>query len=193
MSIVMAESIPTESIGAFRKPAIPTAKEINEAHKLAVSSAEGAVDSAIKCGQLLRAKMDELQHGERQEWIEKNCSFSHSTAKLYMSAAKQNAKGVAFSSLRHLYPSGKAPKVSSIETTAHVQTANALAELESAGDRENAVLMESPDVLAMTRRDLELVYEWRNECELMGQYTQEINAALGRVLTVAEIWLSRAS
>lgn len=86
---------------------IPTASDINEAHALARTSAETAVQHAIRCGELLSAKKEALPHGEFQAWIEANCAFAVSTAKRYMTAATQKAAGLAFSSLRHCFPSGK--------------------------------------------------------------------------------------
>lgn len=86
---------------------VPTAKNINEAHRLARSTAESAVQYAIQCGQLLAAKKEELQHGEFQGWIEKHCEFSYKTAALYMKAAKQKSNALDFSSVRHLFPSGQ--------------------------------------------------------------------------------------
>lgn len=86
---------------------VPTANDINEAHRLARASAETAVGHAIRCGQMLLAKKDAIDHGDFQSWIEENCSFGWSAAKRYISAAKQNATGVAFDSLRHYFPSGR--------------------------------------------------------------------------------------
>lgn len=86
-----------------------TAKSINEAHQCAMESAENAVEWAIKCGQLLVAKKEELKHGEFQAWIEKNCKFAYSTASRYMKAA-QNSTAVEISSLSRLFPSGAKPK-----------------------------------------------------------------------------------
>jgi hypothetical protein len=87
----------------------PTAKTINEAHQCAMESAENAVEWAIKCGQLLAAKKEELKHGEFQAWIEKNCKFAYSTASRYMKAA-QNSTAVEISSLSRLFPSGAKQK-----------------------------------------------------------------------------------
>lgn len=81
--------------------AVPTAKEINEAHRLARLSAETAVEHAIRCGQML------IQVGADEQWIGRNTDIAWSTAKRYMSAARKSAKGIAFESLRHCFPSGK--------------------------------------------------------------------------------------
>jgi hypothetical protein len=95
--------------------ALATADNINEAHRLARSCAETAIKHAIRCGQLLLEKQKEVD--SLQSWIEEHGSFGYSTAKLYMRAARQNAAGVAFDSLRGLFPSGRPP----------AQKANALA------------------------------------------------------------------
>ena len=84
----------------------PTAKNINEAHQCARESAENAVEWAIKCGQLLAAKKEELKHGEFQAWVEKNCDFSYSTCNRYMKAG-QNSHAGEISAIRHLFPSGQ--------------------------------------------------------------------------------------
>jgi hypothetical protein len=83
-----------------------TAQAINEEHRLARSSAEDAVQHAIRCGELLLAKKAELRHGQFMPWIEANCEFAWSTAKRYCLAAQQKATGVAISSLSGLFPSG---------------------------------------------------------------------------------------
>lgn len=86
-----------------------TAKNINDAHQCATESAENAVEWAIKCGQLLVAKKEELKHGEFQAWIERNCKFAYSTASRYMKAS-QNSTAVEISALSRLFPSGTKPK-----------------------------------------------------------------------------------
>jgi hypothetical protein len=85
----------------------PSAENINEQHRLAKTTAERAVEHAIECGYLLRLRKQQLGHGELQAWIEENCDFKYATAARYMSAAKNNARGVAFASLRQLFPSGR--------------------------------------------------------------------------------------
>lgn len=84
-----------------KKLSLPTAKEINEAHRLARSSAETAVQHAIRCGQLL------IEVGADQPWVEQHTEIAWSTAKRYVNAAKKNAQGIAFESLRHCFPSGQ--------------------------------------------------------------------------------------
>lgn len=84
-----------------------TANEINKAHRLAYSSAETAVQYAIECGKLLCQLKDDLPHGSFQGFVTQRLDFAPSTARKYMQAARQNATGVAFSSLREMFPSGK--------------------------------------------------------------------------------------
>jgi hypothetical protein len=84
-----------------RLPA-PTAKDINEAHRLARSSAETAVQHAIRCGQMLMKLKDSLPHGEFQPWIERHCDFSDRQARRYMQAAEKTDTRVRFDSLRQL-------------------------------------------------------------------------------------------
>lgn len=82
---------------------VPTAKEINEAHDRAKALAENAVSWAIKCGQLLQRKKDELGHGKFGEWAKTYCDFSYRSARAYMQAAekaKQNGSALPFSSVR---------------------------------------------------------------------------------------------
>lgn len=86
---------------------VPTAKEINEAHRAARLDAESAVKNAIHCGQLLIAKKDDLHHGDFQQWVDKHCEFAYSTGARYMTAAKKSLQGVEISSLSALFPSGK--------------------------------------------------------------------------------------
>lgn len=90
----------------------PTAKNINEAHQLARSTAESAVQHAIRCGQLLAEKKKALDHGDFTAWVEKHCDFSVRSARVYMKAAEQNGSALPFSSLRQLLapPADQAPK-----------------------------------------------------------------------------------
>jgi hypothetical protein len=84
-----------------------TAKNINDAHRCAQESAENAVEWAVRCGDLLIAKQDEMGHGRFYGWIESDCDFALSTAKRYIAAAKKKATGVAISSLSGIFPSGQ--------------------------------------------------------------------------------------
>ena len=75
--------------------------EINQQHRLARSSAENAVQHAIRCGELLALKKAELKHGKFGRWVEDNCEFSYALARKYMQACRnQNDNALAFSSLR---------------------------------------------------------------------------------------------
>jgi hypothetical protein len=84
-----------------------SAAEINDAHQCAQESAANAVEHAIRCGELLLAKQDQLGHGGFHSWIEGNCDFALSTAKRYITAAKKKATGVAVPSLSGIFPSGQ--------------------------------------------------------------------------------------
>jgi cell division protein FtsB len=96
----------------LREVSTVTAKKINEAHRLARSSAETAVQHAIRCGQMLAQRKAELDRGEFDAWVEKHCEFGRRTAYVYIKASKScsalhdssNAAAVAaaFSSLRGL-------------------------------------------------------------------------------------------
>lgn len=91
---------------------VPTAKEVNDAHRLARAAAETAVQHAIRCGKLLTAKRATLDRGEFDKWIESHCEFGRSMAYNYIKASKSSnalddsgrgaAAAAAFSSLRGL-------------------------------------------------------------------------------------------
>lgn len=66
---------------------VSVAEQINEAHRLARSHADSAVQHAIRCGELLLRKKAELKHGEFKPWIEENCEFSYPSAVRYMRVA----------------------------------------------------------------------------------------------------------
>lgn len=85
---------------------MPTAKDINEAHRLARLDAESAVKNAIRCGELLAQAKAALKHGDFQDWVDRNCKFAYSTAARYMKVAGKSLTGVEISALRHLFPSG---------------------------------------------------------------------------------------
>lgn len=95
-------------------PAV-TATDVNEAHRLARSTAENAVQYAVQCGRLLVAKKAEMKHGEFQPWIERHCDFAYSTASRYMKAA-QNSTAVEISTLSRLFPSGRASEGPKLDT-----------------------------------------------------------------------------
>lgn len=71
---------------------VPTAKNINEAHRMARSTAESAVEWAVKCGELLKAKKDEVGHGHWESWVEKNCDFTPRSASAYIKVAAKQAQ-----------------------------------------------------------------------------------------------------
>lgn len=81
---------------------VATAKQINEQHRLARTSAETAIEHAVMCGQMLSDKKASLAHGEFKEWIDKNCDFAYSTAARYMKAAQSPETEIA--TLGQLYP-----------------------------------------------------------------------------------------
>lgn len=92
---------------------VPTAKDINDAHRCARESAECAVEWAVKCGQMLKLKKDEVGHGNWESWVEKNCEFTSRSASAYMKvAAKQAQIGSALpiSSIRQALEEDKKPK-----------------------------------------------------------------------------------
>lgn len=138
---------------------VPTAKNINEAHRLARSTAESAVQYAIQCGQLLAAKKEELEHGEFQGWVEKHCEFSIRSAQVYMKAADQKRSALRFSSLRELLgPPETAPKsnhpkgaVSVVNPEGGRTTAAKEGTEETGVDRPAApVFDETPKIAAVT-------------------------------------------
>jgi N6-adenosine-specific RNA methylase IME4 len=79
-----------------------TADQVNEAHRLARSSAENAVQFAIRCGELLVAKKRGLKHGEFQGWVEANCKFGYRRAAAYLALARKakSDPGITFASIR---------------------------------------------------------------------------------------------
>lgn len=85
------------------------AERINEQHRLALSHRDQAIEHALEAGRLLRQVKQRLGHGEFMPWIELNCDFAQSTASRYIRAAEQISTGVEISSLRALFPSGRAP------------------------------------------------------------------------------------
>lgn len=125
------------------RKAAPSAKDINEAHRLARQSAESAVAHAIRCGQMLIARKDAGEHGDFEGWVSKHCDFAASTARKYMKAARQNATGVAFSSLQSLFPSGtyeksKTSKEPSVPNTSAAPSPKSGEALPAAGQTVSA-------------------------------------------------------
>lgn len=89
---------------------VPTAAEVNDAHQCAIECADMAVEHAIRCGQMLIRKKDQLGHGAYGEWVATYCHFSLRTARKYTAAAaasQQNGTAVPFSSLAKLLESAK--------------------------------------------------------------------------------------
>jgi hypothetical protein len=61
--------------------------EINELHKLAITSANAAVNYAKQIGQLLLEAKKELPHGKFLNWLDENIEVSKRQAQRYMEAA----------------------------------------------------------------------------------------------------------
>lgn len=130
---------------------VPTAKDINEAHRLARASAETAVQHAIKCGQLLAIKKDELDRGDFDGWVEKHCDFGRSSAYAYMKVAIKSSRALDdFRSIQQAlgYEKSK-PKVKDLPKEAvsvlKAQRDGAEATEETGNDRPAAsVLGDSP-------------------------------------------------
>lgn len=85
-----------------QKLPVPTANDINDAHRMARTCAESAVEHAIRCGQMLMQKKASLRHGEFEQWVTQNCEFSDRQARRYMQAAEKTDTRVRFDSLRQL-------------------------------------------------------------------------------------------
>lgn len=73
---------------------VPTAKEVNDQHALAKSTAETAVKHAIKCGQMLARKKEQLGRGGFDEWVETYCDFGRSSAYAYMKVAVNSSRAL---------------------------------------------------------------------------------------------------
>ncbi len=91
---------------------IPTAGEINEAHRLAKGCAETAISHALECGKLLAAKKLALKHGEFEAWVEGNCEFSPRQARRYIEVTAKSDTRVRFESMRQAlgYDKPKPPR-----------------------------------------------------------------------------------
>lgn len=61
--------------------------EINELHKLAITSVNAAVNYAKQIGQLLLEAKKELPHGKFLNWLDENIEVSQRQAQRYMQAA----------------------------------------------------------------------------------------------------------
>ena len=71
---------------------VSVANEVNEEHELFIGSMYGAVEHAIRAGELLIQEKSKHKHGEWLDWIEANCNFDRSTAAGYMRCAKNKDK-----------------------------------------------------------------------------------------------------
>ena len=78
----------------MKSVAIPTADEINIAHRAAKSSAEDAIQHAITCGKLLAKAKAKLGRGEFDGWVEKHCDFGRSSAYAYFKVAAKSSRAL---------------------------------------------------------------------------------------------------
>jgi hypothetical protein len=102
---ISAETVADMTVGARR-----IVEQINEQHRLARSTADQAIEHAIRCGQLLIEQKKRVGHGNFGNWIAANCAFSQATANNYMLAARNpNALGKG-RAIRQLYASGRIPR-----------------------------------------------------------------------------------
>lgn len=92
--------------------AFPSAANIiNEEYRLAKSSAQDAVQHAIKCGALLIEQKKACGHGKFLAWVKANCDFSERTARDYMRVAESpNRQRAADLSIRALTGQERAVK-----------------------------------------------------------------------------------
>lgn len=67
------------------------AKRVEELHRLATETADGAIRYAIECGQALAAIKSSVGHGNFQAWCE-GLTFSIQTARTYMRTAEAASK-----------------------------------------------------------------------------------------------------
>jgi hypothetical protein len=86
-----------------------TADQVNEAHRLARTSAESAVQYAIRCGELLAEVKAQLPRGKFDGWVTENCDFERTTAYNYLKLSK-SSNALDGSAIRHLFPSGRRPE-----------------------------------------------------------------------------------
>lgn len=176
------------------KAVVATAKQINEQHRLAIQSAENAIEHAILCGQMLVEKKASLAHGELQPWIEKNCEFAYSTAARYMKAA-QSSKAVNLSALSHIFPSGKTNKLDKVQISTAVEICEKTAAEKapfSASQNDHlapeAASIQPPKVQAVPPSILS--DDWQPEIpgdEEMAAIEREVQEAEARVLQADDI------
>jgi hypothetical protein len=89
----------------------PSAKDVNDAHRLARANAETAVEHAVRCGKLLQKIKRELPHGSFQAWIEKHCDFTDKQARRYIKASTKVGLAAQIGSLTHLLGEVRTPKI----------------------------------------------------------------------------------
>ncbi len=136
--------------------AVPTAKDINEAHQLAKSCAEEAVEHALNCGRMLQIKKKEAGHGNFEEWVDENCEFSSRQARRYMQVVTKTVTRDRFDSLRQALgydkkPAAKKPEPDSPRGAVPVLKATADgpdATGETGDDRPAALISPPPAVLS---------------------------------------------
>ena len=68
------------------------ATEINTAHNKVVEACRASVGHAMKAGELLIQAKSMVVHGEWQNWLEDNCTFSERTSQAYMRLSREYPK-----------------------------------------------------------------------------------------------------
>lgn len=71
---------------------IGDAEEINYEHQLFIDSLKTGLEHAIKCGELLIKKKDDLAHGDWMPWVKGNCDFTDRMASNYMRLASNRKR-----------------------------------------------------------------------------------------------------
>lgn len=159
---------------------VPTAKEVNEQHALARATAETAVQHAIKCGQMLARKKEELG-GRFADWVTTHCEFGKSSAYAYMKVAAKSPQALEdFRSIQEAlgYERQKeaSPKASrSPELTATATDSRALEKPASVSDvkpGEPASVAESSESPPPAEGEL----EWSDADEAEYQAREEVEA-----------------
>jgi hypothetical protein len=74
---------PTPKGGAAKSPVVNLQDEINSLHSEIMGFAKKTLDHAIRIGELLTAKKDELDHGEWLPWLKKHVNFGPDAAERY--------------------------------------------------------------------------------------------------------------
>jgi hypothetical protein len=80
------------------------AVEINNEYFLARTSACDAVKHAVRCGQMLEARKNELPRGKFDRWLKEHCQCSRATAYNWIKLSKSSNP---LDAVRHLFPSGR--------------------------------------------------------------------------------------